>query len=124
MELTKEQIESLAGFALDMLDEWPELNSIDGFEIQDIAEKHKLLIPRTVTEPCGETCVCAECYTDEEMQRGTTCYHMADWLKRDAQHRDEAVTSKQPCPNCDGEGTGFSEGESWTCSTCDGTGQV
>ena len=26
------------------------------------------------------------------------------------------------CPSCDGEGTGFSEGESWTCSVCDGTG--
>lgn len=26
------------------------------------------------------------------------------------------------CPSCDGEGTGFSEGESWTCSACHGTG--
>ena len=26
------------------------------------------------------------------------------------------------CPSCDGEGTGFSEGESWTCSVCDGSG--
>jgi len=91
MELTKEQIESLANFALDVLDEWPELSDLDAFEIQDLAEKHKLLIPRIVYEPCGEDCNCCACYTSEEMKKGATCYYMADWLVRDAQQQDEAI---------------------------------
>lgn len=90
MELTKEQIESLANFALGVLDDWPELCDLDACEIQDLAEKHKLLIPRTVYSPCGESCSCAECYTDERMKAGVTCYYMADWLVRDAQQQDEA----------------------------------
>ena len=88
MKMTDEQIESLAGFVLEIMDDWPELGSIDGFDLQDIAEKHKILIPQTVYAPCGESCNCAECYTDEEMQKGVTCYHMADWLVRDAQQRN------------------------------------
>ena len=91
MELTKEQIESLASFALEILDEWPELSGFDGGDIQDIAEKHKILIPRTVFAPCGESCNCIEFWSEEEMKAGVTCYHMADWLARDAQQRNEAV---------------------------------
>jgi len=91
MELTKEQIESLAGFAREILDNWPDdWGSWDGYQLQDLAEKHKILIPRTVTEPCGDNCNCAECYTYEEMKKGVTCYHVADWLARDAQQRNEA----------------------------------
>lgn len=41
---------------------------------------------------------------------------------RVAEQRDAPVHAEQKCPACDGEGTGFSEGESWTCSVCDGTG--
>ena len=38
------------------------------------------------------------------------------------QVRRLAQRALDECPSCDGEGTGFSEGESWTCSVCDGTG--
>ena len=43
-----------------------------------------------------------------------------DWLARN----ESGLTPRalDECPSCDGEGTGFSEGESWTCSVCDGTG--
>ncbi len=30
----------------------------------------------------------------------------------------------KPCSHCDGQGYGIDEGESWTCSECDGAGQV
>jgi len=103
MKLTEEQIESLAGFVREIYDEWPELGSIDGFELQDLGEKHKLLIPRTVFAPCGEPCSCAECYTDEEMQKGVTCYHMADWLVRDAELHVHPTTE---------------QGGAWYCWRC------
>lgn len=90
MELTKEQIESLAKFVLEILDDCPDFGYLDGGDIQDLAEKHNLLIPQIVYEPCGENCSCAECYTDEEMQKGVTCYRIADWLARSAQQRNEA----------------------------------
>jgi hypothetical protein len=122
MELTKDQIESLAGFALDMLDEWPELGSIDGWDLQDIAEKHKLLIPRTVTEPCGEDCNCSECYTEEEMQRGVNCYHIADWLARDAQQRNAPDLPEQKCSACKGSGEAGNLTGLQKCYACDGTG--
>lgn len=91
MELTKEQIESLVGFALEILDEWPEFSGFDGGEIQDIAEKHKLLIPRKMFAPCGKFCNCDAVVYDEEWKDGVTCYHMAEWLARDAQQQDEAI---------------------------------
>lgn len=48
------------------------------------------------------------------------CY----WLESDAEQRRGADADTQTCPSCDGEGTGFEDGESWTCSICYGTGQV
>jgi hypothetical protein len=88
MELTKEQIESLAGFVSEIFDEWPELDSLDGFDLQELGQKHKILIPRTVFAPCGENCSCAELFTDEEMLKGVTCYHIAAWLNRPASAGD------------------------------------
>jgi hypothetical protein len=90
MKLTEEQIESLASFVLELLDEWPELSNFDGGDIQDLAEKHKILIPQTMYAPCGEFCNCNQVVYDEEWHDGVTCYHMADWLARDAQQRNEA----------------------------------
>ncbi len=91
MEMTKDQIDSLASFALEILDDWPELGTLDGGDLQDIAEKHKILIPQIVYAPCSdETCVCAEMCSDSEFARGVTCYHIADWLLRSAELRNEA----------------------------------
>ena len=58
-ELTNRQLvafarEVLGGYGCD------EIGDIDGGDLQEIAHKHGLLLEFTVTEPCGDTCVCAE----------------------------------------------------------------
>ncbi len=90
MEMTEEQTKLLAGFALEIMQGFPDLLSLDGYEIQDLAVKHKLLIPRTVYCPCGDDCNCATYYDQEEWQDGVTCYNVAEWLTRAAEHRNEA----------------------------------
>lgn len=47
--------------------------------MQDMAERHGLLIPTEVTEPCGEGCVCAEYVSTDEFP--TTCYKFAPCLR-------------------------------------------
>ena len=94
--MTNDQIDSLAKFALEILDEFPDLSSYDGGDLQDLAVKHKLLIPQTVYAPCcDEGCSCAEFYSDEEFKAGVTCYHIADWLECVAEQRDGAVQPQQ-----------------------------
>lgn len=43
----------------------------DGGTLQDIAEKHGVLLPHSVTERCGDNCACAD-YAEFP----TTCYRM------------------------------------------------
>ena len=103
--MTNDQIESLAKFALEILKEFPDLSSYDGGDLQDLAVKHKLLVPQTVYAPCSdEWCSCAEFYSDEEFKEGVTCYHIADWLDRSAEQRNDAETpipaASSICPSC------------------------
>lgn len=91
MKLTDEKIISLAKFALDVLKDWPDMGGLDPCDVQDLAEKHNLLIPQIVHKPCsGELCVCAEICSADEFARGVTCYHRAEWLRRAAEQQDEA----------------------------------
>ena len=78
---TPAQIHSLVQFAVAILAHWPE-GDVEGCELQDIAESAGLLVPRTVTEPCGEHCMCVEYHGSDEMAEGVTCYRRATWLPR------------------------------------------
>jgi hypothetical protein len=101
MELTNEQIKSLALFALDVLDDFPDIVNLDGGDLQDIAERHKILVPQIVHAPCHDDgCGCAEMCTDDEFTAGVTCYHIADWLDRVDELRNEAVDAGQKSPMC------------------------
>jgi len=125
MEITEEQFESLCNFVFDVLADFPDMATLDGFDIQDIAVTRKVLIPTTVYKPCQEEgCNCSEFYSDDDFKAGATCYKLVGWLRRVAEQRNGAAETQHTCPSCDGEGTGFDEGESWTCSTCNGSGQV
>lgn len=53
-------------------------DDIDGGTLQDIAEKHGVLLPHAVTESCGDHCACAE-YADFP----TTCYRMNPALEKE-----------------------------------------
>jgi hypothetical protein len=67
----------LRAFANDVMEEWWE-GDLDGGSRQDIAERHGLIAPQEVTEPCSYTCVCAEvdafplmCFRRTELLTGT-----------------------------------------------------
>ena len=124
MKMNDEQVASLAGFALDILNEWPDISMMDGGDLQEIAEKHKLLVPQIVHAPCSdEGCACAEVCSDSEFARGVTCYRIVDWLVRDAQLRIGADDAGQHCPSCDGVGSTLTDGIYSACLECNGTGQ-
>ena len=90
MELTKEQSELLAKFTMEVLEDWPDMGSLDGGDLQDIAVKHNILIPHIVHGPCCDDCFCSEFYGNDEWQEGVTCYRIADWLDRQPEQRNEA----------------------------------
>jgi hypothetical protein len=67
---------ALVAFAREVIRAGWDYGGMDGGEIQDAAEKHGLLVPTQVTEPCSkEGCSC------EEFDFPTTCYRFAPLLK-------------------------------------------
>ena len=67
------ELVQLRGFAVDVMDAWPE-DGLDGGELQGLAEDHGLLTLETVYQRCGEVCRCAEHVTDAEFAVGVECY--------------------------------------------------
>src|SRR5690242_8335694 len=53
-------LERLRAFAQEVMQAWPE-GGIDGGDLQEIAEKHGLLIEKQMVAPCCESCNCADC---------------------------------------------------------------
>ena len=60
--------------------DWPDGCDIDGFEFQELAIKHGLLLPEWATEPCGNECWCEGYYSASDWEGGVQCYRKADWL--------------------------------------------
>lgn len=78
-----EALTALRAFAQELFKDWPEAGGVDGFELQDLAEKHGLLKRRDPAPlvPCGENCACAEYYGEVQMQMGdAVCYERSDVL--------------------------------------------
>jgi hypothetical protein len=71
-----DELDRLRRFAAAVLESWP-LGDVDGGELQELAVKQGLLIPTTVTAPCGEGCNCADYYGDDELKEGVVCYRRA-----------------------------------------------
>ncbi|PIZ78848.1 MAG: hypothetical protein CO041_04295 [Candidatus Pacebacteria bacterium CG_4_9_14_0_2_um_filter_40_15] len=59
---------------------YPDCSDIDGGTLQDLAEKHKILLPEIRYKPCDEFCNCAQTFSDEEFKEGVKCYRLANWL--------------------------------------------
>lgn len=76
----RNDLRSLRAFARDVMGEWPHECGVDGFELQDLAVKHGLLVPVKMTSPCGEGCQCAEYYESDELAEGVTCYRKTELL--------------------------------------------
>lgn len=73
------EIEMLRNFANMILDSGRE-SGLDGFDIQDIGELSGVLVPMSVSKPCGESCPCAEVWSEDEFLHGITCHQKHDVL--------------------------------------------
>jgi hypothetical protein len=71
---------SLRAFARDVLGDWPVACGLDGFDIQELAVKHGLLVETTQTKPCDGVCTCSEYFDHDEFADGVTCYRRTDLL--------------------------------------------
>ena len=70
-------IEKLRGFANRIMELWPSASEVDGADIQEAAVEFELLVETEVLEPCGNTCMCAECGADFP----TKCYRKTPLLE-------------------------------------------
>ncbi len=61
-------------FAVRVLGDWPDVGTLDGFDLQEHGEATGLLVPRVMAEPCVENCNCTEYYRDDEWP--VTCYRL------------------------------------------------
>lgn len=77
-----DHLETLRKFVLDLFSEidWLEGGDLDGFQFQDLCEKHGILLPEKRFEDCGEGCNCAA-MDNIDKENGFTCYRMADWIR-------------------------------------------
>lgn len=73
------EIQKFRAFARAIMKSWPE-GDVDGGELQAIAVRHGLLTPTTLYAPCGDSCLCADTFGEDEFAEGITCYRKVDWL--------------------------------------------
>lgn len=74
--------DKLHAFAQDIMDEWPEVGSLDGYDLQMLGVKHGLLVETTHHKPCAEEgCNCAEMCDERDWQEGVQCYRSTQLLK-------------------------------------------
>lgn len=91
--------EKMKAFIKDLFDEYyPECGDIDGGELQDLAEKHGILVPEIHHEPFGEFCNCDQVCSDEEFEEGVKCFHLANWLS--ANERTDNIVVPTRCKIC------------------------
>ena len=78
----EEERKKLRAFAAELFAEWPEECGIDGFDLQDLAVKHGLLVGERVYEPCqAEGCFCEEMHGRNDIKvGGITCYRKTPLL--------------------------------------------
>ncbi len=74
--------DQLRAFAQDIMDEWPDVSTLDGFDLQELAVKHGLLAETTHHKPCAEEgCNCASMVDERDWQEGVQCYRGTALLK-------------------------------------------
>lgn len=74
--------DQLRAFAQEIMDGWPDVGTLDGFDLQELAVKHGLLVATIRHQPCSEEfCSCAEMVDERDWQQGVDCYHTTPLLK-------------------------------------------
>ena len=76
-EVTAER-DALRVFVGGAMQGWPDAADMDGFGIQELAEKAGLLAPEPRVAPCNEHCACAEVIGEGEK---TICYRITPVLR-------------------------------------------
>ena len=76
-EVTAER-DALRIFVGGAMQGWPDAADMDGFGIQELAEKAGLLAPEPRVAPCNEHCACAEVIGEGEK---TICYRITPVLR-------------------------------------------
>lgn len=78
---TRRDLASLRLFAQELLSEWPDEIGVDGFDLQDLCVKHRLLVATYPSGPCGENCWCQGYYgSGGGSWQGAVCYRKTDLL--------------------------------------------
>ena len=92
-----EEADKLRAFAKAVLGDWPDCGTLDGGDIQTLAENHGLLTPTTPCEPCGESCTCLEYYGADDFARGEVlCYRKTRLLLGPNARLTGAELAKRP----------------------------
>lgn len=77
-----DDVKKLRAFAQEIYDEWPHVGMLDGFDLQELAQKHGLLSPTKRFKPCAdEGCNCAEMCSDVDWREGVECFTKTPLLK-------------------------------------------
>jgi hypothetical protein len=64
-------------FARAILCDFPDLGNLDGGDIQELAEKHGLLVKERRHSWCSdECCGCREYHDDGDLKHGFDCFHV------------------------------------------------
>ena len=96
--------EKMKAFIRELFDiYYPDCGDIDGGELQDLAEKHGILVPEIRHVPCGEFCNCAQVCSDEEFEEGVKCYSLANWLSAQQSVQPTLLPARHKlvsCPQC------------------------
>lgn len=74
--------DKLRAFAQDIMEGWPDVGTLDGFDLQELAVKHGLLAETTHHKPCAEEgCNCASMVDERDWKEGVQCYRATALLK-------------------------------------------
>lgn len=85
LEKCRAERNKLRAFAQEIMNGWPDVGTLDGFDLQELAVKHGLLAEITRHKPCAdEGCNCAEMCDERDWQGGVQCYRSTPILKGDA----------------------------------------
>lgn len=82
LDAVRKERDQLRAFVQEIMDGWPDVGTLDGFDLQELAVKHGLLVATIRHQPCSEEfCSCAEMVDERDWQQGVDCYHTTPLLK-------------------------------------------